>query len=152
MTQTTIQRHNQTVLESLEEGDLVEFPRGLYSHWAVYVGNDEVVHLTGDPNAGSSVNANPSHVFAICGVEFSKAKVKRDKFFNVAGESMARKNNDKDQLVSPCDKRTIVNTALSRIGDIGYNILWKNCEYFASSCRYGQGWSEQQSHESNLNI
>ena len=30
--------HNQTVHETLEEGDGVEMPRGIFSHWAVYVG------------------------------------------------------------------------------------------------------------------
>jgi hypothetical protein len=29
---------NKCVLDELEEGDLVEFPRGLFSHWGVYVG------------------------------------------------------------------------------------------------------------------
>ena len=33
-----LRRHNETVLGTLEEGDLVEFPRELYSHWGVYVG------------------------------------------------------------------------------------------------------------------
>jgi len=31
-------RHNATVLEELHPGDLVEFNRGIYSHWAVYIG------------------------------------------------------------------------------------------------------------------
>jgi len=30
--------HNKYVLDELEEGDLVEFPRGPFSHWGVYVG------------------------------------------------------------------------------------------------------------------
>ena len=29
---------NKYVLDELEEGDLVEFPRVLFSHWGVYVG------------------------------------------------------------------------------------------------------------------
>jgi len=29
---------NKCVLDELEEGDLVEFPRGPYSHWGVYAG------------------------------------------------------------------------------------------------------------------
>ncbi|KAL3876946.1 hypothetical protein ACJMK2_034725 [Sinanodonta woodiana] len=147
MTQTPIQRHNQTVLASLEKGDLVEFPRfkGIYSHWAVYVGDNNVVHLTGDPNAQSSVNANPSHVFYICGVMYSKAKVQLDNFFAVAAKSKARKNNNKDIIFSPDDTGSIVQRALNKIGDdIGYHILWKNCEYFASWCRYGEGWSNQR--------
>ena len=33
-----VRRHNETLLQVLEPGDLVEFPRGAYSHWAVYIG------------------------------------------------------------------------------------------------------------------
>ena len=43
----------------------------------------------------------------------------------------------------PSEKEIILDRALSRLGDIGYNILWKNCEHFASWCRYGEEWSEQ---------
>jgi hypothetical protein len=31
--------HNNRVLNQLVAGDLVQYKRGLYSHWAVYVGN-----------------------------------------------------------------------------------------------------------------
>ena len=34
----SVQLHNETLLAVLERGDLIEFPRGLYSHWAVYIG------------------------------------------------------------------------------------------------------------------
>ena len=34
----SVQLHNETLLAVLEPGDLIEFPRGLYSHWAVYIG------------------------------------------------------------------------------------------------------------------
>lgn len=30
--------HNQMVIDDLEEGDLIEINRGLYSHWAIYNG------------------------------------------------------------------------------------------------------------------
>jgi len=33
-----LRRHNETVLGTLEEGDLVEFDRGIITHWGVYVG------------------------------------------------------------------------------------------------------------------
>lgn len=38
MAQKPWQTHNRFVLDSLEEGDLVQFDRGMYSHWAVYAG------------------------------------------------------------------------------------------------------------------
>ncbi|KAK3583606.1 hypothetical protein CHS0354_039428 [Potamilus streckersoni] len=143
MSARAIRRQNEAVLRDLEKGDMIQFPRGLYSHWAVYIGNDEVVHLAGDLNATSKENSNSSYIFSISGVNFDKASVKIDNFFEVAGNSKARKNNDKDQHAEPSDKETIVERALSKRGEIGYNVLWNNCEYFASWCRYGNGWSEQ---------
>ena len=47
----------------------------------------------------------------------------------------------------PCDSpdatHVIVKRALSKMGQLGYNMLWSNCEHFASWCRYGMAWSEQ---------
>lgn len=31
-----------------EPGDMIEFRRGRYSHWAINAGNNEVIHLIGD--------------------------------------------------------------------------------------------------------
>lgn len=30
-----------------------------------------------------------------------------------------------------------------KLGEIGYNVLWENCEHFAAYCRYGVAWSKQ---------
>ena len=30
--------HNRKVLDTLEEGDLIQIQRGIYSHWATYIG------------------------------------------------------------------------------------------------------------------
>ena len=46
----------------------------------------------------------------------------------------------------PRSASDIVREALSKIGEIGYNVLWNNCEHFASYCRYGVKWSEQVCH------
>jgi hypothetical protein len=37
-THASLREHNKSVLQSLEVGDLVEFPRGLFSHWGVSIG------------------------------------------------------------------------------------------------------------------
>ncbi|XP_060560896.1 uncharacterized protein LOC132720726 [Ruditapes philippinarum] len=50
-----IKEHNTNVLQSLEKGDMVEIKRSFsYSHWAVYVGDEKVINLTGDDNNWSS--------------------------------------------------------------------------------------------------
>jgi len=35
---STVISHNKSVLDTLEPGDLIEFSRGMYSHWAIYKG------------------------------------------------------------------------------------------------------------------
>ncbi|KAK3583608.1 hypothetical protein CHS0354_039430 [Potamilus streckersoni] len=140
---TALLNHNQSLLSTLEEGDMVEIPRGRYSHWAVYVGRGKVIHLAGDPNAPSKTNANALHIFSISGVQFDKAWVREDDLIDVAGNSKAQKNNNKDKKATPSNPKTIVERARSKLGQIGYNVLWRNCEYFASWCRYGDGWSQQ---------
>ncbi|XP_062571776.1 phospholipase A and acyltransferase 3-like [Saccostrea cucullata] len=143
MTAKPHESHNRSVLHRAKEGDLLEFPRGWYSHWAVYVGNEEVVHLAGDENDGINGNIKTHHVFTICGKTFNKAIVKRENFWEVVLDSKAEINNNKDRKCSPRQAHEIVEEALMKIGKIGYNVLWNNCEHFAAYCRYGVNWSEQ---------
>lgn len=37
--------HNRSVIKRAKAGDLLEFPRGFYSHWAVYIGTYSHIHL-----------------------------------------------------------------------------------------------------------
>ncbi len=37
----------------------------------------------------------------------------------------------------------IVQSAMSKIGVVGYNIVYSNCEHFATWCRYGISMSQQ---------
>lgn len=138
-----IKKHNETVLAELEEGDMIQCPRGVYSHWALYIGNEEVVHLAGADNDGINGQVDSTHLLTICGRSFRKALVKIDKFWSVVEGSLARKNNDKDRKFRPLPKEEIVKNALSRLGTIGYNVLFDNCEHFAAWCRYGKKKSDQ---------
>jgi len=141
--------HNLKTYNSMRAGDLVEFHRGLYTHWGVAIGDGKIIHLSGDEDDGLSAGVNghfgsiSGSVFTISGVDFEKAKVKCDDFWDVARQSKADVNNSKDQYIRADPQHVIVRRALSRLGKIGYNMLWSNCEHFASWCRYGMGWSEQ---------
>ncbi|KAK7504445.1 hypothetical protein BaRGS_00004311 [Batillaria attramentaria] len=138
-----VRTHNMTLLEELEEGDMIEFPRGAYSHWAVYIGNEEVVHLAGDEDDGIDGQFDSTHLFTISGQRFTKALVKVENFWNVVAGSFAKKNNEKDKKYKPLTKVEIVQNALSKLGSIGYNVLFENCEHFAAWCRYGVKKSDQ---------
>ncbi|GFO21167.1 group XVI phospholipase a2 [Plakobranchus ocellatus] len=135
--------HNKTVLAELEPGDLIEFPRGLYSHWGVYIGNELIAHLAGDDNDGINADVRPEHLFTISGVKFDKAKVCIENFWNVVEDCCAKKNNKGDKKFKPLPKSQIIEKATSKLGEVGYSLIYSNCEHFASWCRYGVSKSEQ---------
>ncbi|XP_021380256.1 HRAS-like suppressor 2 [Mizuhopecten yessoensis] len=143
-------KHNECVLEELEVGDMVEFPNNIYSHWGVYIGNENIVHLTGDKatNAGANGSFVSGSFFSVSGVQLDKACVKVEHFLEVAEGCMAKRNNDKDNTlraigIRPRPRDEIVRTALASRGEAKYNVLWNNCEHFASYLRYGEKWSDQ---------
>ncbi|XP_065928422.1 phospholipase A and acyltransferase 3-like [Magallana gigas] len=135
--------YNRYLIQEASVGDLLEFPRILYSHWAVYIGNEEVVHLAGIDDDGLNGNFNPTHMFTISGKLFKKAVVKRESVWNVVLNSKVAINNKKDISLNPFPPTKIVKMATRMIGEIGYNALWRNCEHFAAFCRYGVAWSKQ---------
>ncbi|XP_033729961.1 phospholipase A and acyltransferase 2-like [Pecten maximus] len=135
-------RHNKTVLEELEVGDMIEFPSDLFSHWGVYIGDEQIVHLTGDqPITSGSFSS-------VSGIDCDQAWVRIDKFLDVAKGRFAKKNNDKDSNQRaagryPRPSDDIVRTALAMKGEADYNVFFNNCEHFASYLRYGEKCSEQ---------
>ncbi|XP_066299079.1 phospholipase A and acyltransferase 3-like [Branchiostoma lanceolatum] len=138
-----VRRHNETVLADCEEGDLLEFPRSPYSHWAVYVGGQRVIHLSGENDGISDGLGNPAKGASISGKMFDKAQIMEDWFWDVVGDSMVKINNYQDGNKIVPSRWEIVERARSRLGEEGYNVLWKNCEHFATWCRYGEEKSQQ---------
>uniref|UniRef100_A0A0B7AVC6 LRAT domain-containing protein n=1 Tax=Arion vulgaris TaxID=1028688 RepID=A0A0B7AVC6_9EUPU len=135
--------YNARILKDLAIGDLIEFPRGLYSHWAVYLGDEKVAHLAGIDNDGVNGDIKPEYMFTISGIKYNKAKVCIDNFWDVVLDSKACKNNKKDNKWRPLDPKKVVNNALTKLGEVGYNIFYSNCEHFVNWCRYGISKSDQ---------
>ncbi|XP_046337443.2 phospholipase A and acyltransferase 3-like [Haliotis rufescens] len=142
MTSKEVRRHNESVYTDLEVGDLVELKRGMYSHWALFIGNNEVIHLSGEDDDGLG-DVDRKHIFTISGVTFDKAIVRRDNFWDVVGDDMVYKNNSKDSKWKPLRPSQIVERALSKVGRVGYNLIFSNCEHFVSWCRYNMERSDQ---------
>lgn len=44
MSSENIPESTRTVIENAEAGDLLEFNRGVYSHWAVYIGKNRHIN------------------------------------------------------------------------------------------------------------
>ncbi|KAK7504443.1 hypothetical protein BaRGS_00004309 [Batillaria attramentaria] len=143
-----VRRHNEQLLEELQVGDLVQFPRGMYSHWAVYIGDGEVVHLAGEEDdglggkmGGKIIDVN--HLFSISGEYYTRAYVKVDPFLVVAADCKAIRDNSKDEVWTPLPPEEIKANAIGLLGEADYNLLHYNCEHFATWCRYGQKSSDQ---------
>ena len=77
-------KENEAVLEKAQPGDMIEFIRGRhYSHWAIYVGNDLVIHRWGDHDGiGQSVGFL-GNLMTFSGTQFDKATILQSKLSDV---------------------------------------------------------------------
>jgi cell wall-associated NlpC family hydrolase len=116
-------------------GDLIEFSRELYSHWALYVGDGQVVNVR-----GRQLNSD---------VSFSgNASVKLEQLAVVAGESKCRINNQEAEATArglqALNVKELMEKARNLVGEtVPYHLLNKNCEHYVTEWRYGKSWSEQ---------
>ncbi|XP_030251454.1 phospholipase A and acyltransferase 4-like [Sparus aurata] len=121
-------------------GDLIEIFRGTYEHWAVYVGDGYVVHLTAPP--GDEVPGIISDT--LMSVPTEKAMVRKEKLEEAVGDSTWMINNSLDKKYKPCSASIIVKEALMEVGKMmEYSIYSSNCEHFVNELRYGKAVSWQ---------
>lgn len=126
--------------EELELGDLIEIFRGPYSHWGVYVGDENVVHLTVPDGASglaaSSVGSAPGHN--------QNGLVMKDLLSTVVGGGKYRVNNKHDKKYGHKPWQEIVFNAEGMVGKwVPYSLFGNNCEHFATKLRHGVAVSEQ---------
>ncbi|XP_030252939.1 phospholipase A and acyltransferase 3-like [Sparus aurata] len=123
-----------------EPGDLIEIFRGTYQHWAVYVGDGFVVHVTSPPDADVRHAASNSLMSA----PTKKAMVRKQKLQEAVGDNKWRINNILDKKYKPRRAHIIVEEALLEVGKMmEYFVLSENCEHFATKLRYGKAESIQ---------
>ncbi|XP_060136438.1 phospholipase A and acyltransferase 3-like isoform X1 [Zootoca vivipara] len=128
----------QRCWQNPKPGDQIEIFRSGYQHWAIYVGNGYVVHLTSADGVTGSFSSIP------LSADTKKAVVKKEKLSEVAGKDKWEVNNEKDRKykVKPVDE--IIRAANKCVGmEIDYNVVMMNCEHFATALRYGQPDSTQ---------
>ncbi|XP_036933081.1 phospholipase A and acyltransferase 4-like isoform X3 [Acanthopagrus latus] len=126
--------------ETPEPGDLIEIFRGGYQHWAVYVGDGYVVHVTSPP--GADVRRAASNT--LTSVPTKKAMVRREKLREVVGDNKWRINNILDKKYKPRSPDIIVKEALRQVDNLmEYSVISENCEHFATKLRYGKPVSRQ---------
>ncbi len=104
------------ILDRCKPGDLIEIyhPKCTFNHWAVYVGDETVVHV-------------------------KQPWIKKEHLLSAAGGSQVRINNLKHRILNfpALEPDQIVEAALEQVGVEWYNLQFYGCEMFAVRCRYG---------------
>uniref|UniRef100_A0A8C3VA97 LRAT domain-containing protein n=1 Tax=Catharus ustulatus TaxID=91951 RepID=A0A8C3VA97_CATUS len=122
------------VRDDPKPGDLIEIKRGQYAHWALYVGDGYVIHVTIAGKAG------------VPWQDTEGAKVIKERLEEAAGNDNWCVNNKYDHCRTPFPVEEIIRRAESEIGKVmPYHLFNKNCEHFVTKLRYGEGVSEQVS-------
>ncbi|OQV25107.1 putative HRAS-like suppressor 3 [Hypsibius exemplaris] len=116
-------------------GDLIEFQRDMYSHWALFVGNNQVVNVRG---------AQPTSDVSLTGT----GTVRLEDLAFVAGSSKCRINNQEGEAmargIQALHADEMVQKATALVGqDVPYSLFHRNCEHYVTEWRYGTPWSEQ---------
>ncbi|XP_013979123.1 phospholipase A and acyltransferase 4 [Salmo salar] len=126
---------------TMEIGDMIEINRGPYKHWALYIGNGEVIHLV-TPDGPSRV--------VFCSVSSSsgslscKGMVTIEKLKDVAAGNTYKINNYLDDEYKPRPTDVIMGEVDKMRGrTIKYGLLGNNCEHFVTFLRYGKSESKQ---------
>ncbi|XP_073342669.1 phospholipase A and acyltransferase 4-like [Pagrus major] len=127
-----------------EPGDLIEIFRGGYQHWAVYVGDDWVVHVTSPPAEVPGIVSN-----SLMSVPTEKAMVVKEKLQEVVGNDTCRINNSLDKEYKPRSACIIVEEADRLTAKrMVYSVISKNCEHFVNELRYRKAESCQVKQDS----
>ncbi|MCR4617181.1 MAG: lecithin retinol acyltransferase family protein [Lachnospiraceae bacterium] len=100
-------------------------------HYGVFISDEEVIQFGKNPALLEGV---PESEVRVCSTDI-------DEFRNGGFPEFA------DLTISEKLKRfktdKIIDTARSRIGQDGYNIVFNNCEHFAYECIFGKKYSSQ---------
>ncbi|KAK3756490.1 hypothetical protein RRG08_061552, partial [Elysia crispata] len=125
---------------NIAPGSRLQIERSTYSHWAIYVGDGKVCHLSVIEKQG----ATSSHA-SLDALYIKNAMVFVESFSDMMGgdEAKVYVNNAADEKWKPLPPEEIVARAESRKGQSEYGVLDYNCESFANWCRYDKTESDQ---------
>ncbi|XP_031641372.1 phospholipase A and acyltransferase 4 [Oncorhynchus kisutch] len=125
----------------MEIGDMIEINRGAYKHWALYIGNGDVIQLvTPDgPSRVSFCSFSSSSGSVSC-----KGTITIETLQDVAAGNTYKINNYLDDEYKPRRTDVIMGEVDKMRGStIKYDLLGQNCEHFVTFLRYGKSESKQ---------
>jgi hypothetical protein len=102
-------------------GDHIKVNRGMYYHHGIDLGDDTVIHYTGEP--GKKSNA-------------SVKRTSMSEFLNGGTYEIVKYSKS-------LDKEATILKAYKLVGEKNYNLFFNNCEHFATYCKLGESKSEQ---------
>jgi hypothetical protein len=103
----------------LQVGDHVVVDRGIYTHHGVYIGDNTLIHYSGEPGVTGKITEIKLEDFA-----------KGDTFWVY----------EYDECLPTTE---IIAKAKSRLGEEKYAVATNNCEHFANWCCTDESWSNQ---------
>lgn len=121
-------------------GDVIGVQRFGYTHYGIYVADDEVIHYVGsvdETSADAAVRATSLATFLRGDTDWFVLNLDERASGNLAGLQ-----GDLVVVATFTPEQT-VERARSRLGESRYNLLWNNCEHFALWCKTGQEVSHQ---------
>lgn len=114
-----------------KKGDIIRVKFSSFYHYGIFLDDDNIVQFGLSPVLRSIAD---SKNVKVCVSDMNT-------FLN--GEFLEVGVLDKKELKNRRSADEIEKTALSRIGEGGYNILYNNCEHFAYECVFGQKYCSQ---------
>lgn len=110
--------------------DHIRVNRGLYYHHGIYIDDDNVCQFASTIKG----HETDSEYASVCLTSLSD--------FLKGGEVEVAVYDDSElkEIRKPQD---IVNAALLRLGEKGYDLINNNCEHFANECVFGRKISDQ---------
>ena len=106
-------------------GDIIRIRAGNIYHYGVYVSDDEVIQFGVAPNRRGAITDSEVEVLSTDINEF------------LNGEFLEVGVLDKKEQKNRVPVNKTVEMARGRLGERGYNILYNNCEHFATECVTG---------------
>lgn len=120
-----------SIRDRLKPGDILEFNRGMYSHYALYIGNGKVMNVNAEDKNDTSALISEKSLEEVC----KSSEVRIRNHDDVAWKYLGRKPKSVDLILSEANRY--------RNRRLPYEFTFRNCEYYSTYWRFGKGFSTQ---------
>ncbi|MDE5715132.1 MAG: lecithin retinol acyltransferase family protein [Anaeroplasmataceae bacterium] len=111
-------------------GDQIRVNRGFYSHHGIYADDSCVIHFA-PPTRTDALDPSAARIIKTSLEDF------------LMGGCLEVRSYTEEEIKEKKSPKDIVNYALSRLGEGGYDLVSNNCEHFSNECVFGKKTSNQ---------